>query len=224
MSEIVSPTQARDGEILEAAVRAHIATARPVSSDQLRNGKLGALSPATVRARLAVLEEEGFLQKPHTSAGRVPTEQGYRYFVAKLEERYYSVQRDMQLLRERQVNRLLERFTEDLHLVAGITDDKQMIRTKGFDQLFEEPEFASQEFVVQFGKLFNALPEIIVRERRAREMLPHQVLVGKIDAFPGIERLSMIISAVEDGNVFFAIGPTRMDYEKAMKLLIDNEL
>ena len=75
----------RTRQVLEAVVRAYVRDARPVSSSQIAR-ELGArVSSATVRNEMARLEESGLLAKPHTSAGRVPTEAGYRSFVRSLE-------------------------------------------------------------------------------------------------------------------------------------------
>src|SRR5438552_15177787 len=77
----------RAKQLLGAVVREYIATAEPISSAQLVRGYRLDLSPATVRAELAELERLGLLTHPHTSAGRVPTESGYRYYVDELLER-----------------------------------------------------------------------------------------------------------------------------------------
>jgi heat-inducible transcriptional repressor len=74
---------ARHREILKAIIQEHIASGEPVGSSAIA-GREVAVSPATVRAVMADLEELGFLEKPHTSAGRIPTQQGYRYYVDAL--------------------------------------------------------------------------------------------------------------------------------------------
>src|ERR1017187_3345670 len=81
-----SPTDldARKATILEAVVVEHIKTAQPVGSSSVAATVDLAVSPATVRAEMVTLEREGFLVQPHTSAGRVPTDKGYRYFVDHL--------------------------------------------------------------------------------------------------------------------------------------------
>src|SRR6476469_3821600 len=74
----------RKAAVLRAVVREYIETAQPVGSTHVaRTGNLG-VSPATVRNEMAALEREGFLAQPHTSAGRVPTDKGYRFFVDQL--------------------------------------------------------------------------------------------------------------------------------------------
>ncbi len=74
----------RQNLILALVVRDYIETARPVSSRRLVRRYGLQMSSATVRNELAALTEAGYLRQPHTSAGRVPTEEGYRYFVGRL--------------------------------------------------------------------------------------------------------------------------------------------
>ena len=73
----------RKAAILRAVVREYIETAQPVGSAHVSRSGLG-VSPATVRNEMALLEREGYLTQPHTSAGRVPTDKGYRFFVDQL--------------------------------------------------------------------------------------------------------------------------------------------
>ncbi|HEY8536732.1 MAG TPA: HrcA family transcriptional regulator, partial [Vicinamibacterales bacterium] len=76
----------RSSRILATVVREYIATGEPVASMVIaRRGAVG-VSAATIRNVLARLEEEGFVRQPHTSAGRVPTDRGYRYYVDQLLE------------------------------------------------------------------------------------------------------------------------------------------
>src|SRR3954469_23873683 len=71
----------RKAAILRAVVEEYIATAQPVGSSHVARNAGVAVSSATVRNEMAVLEREGYLMQPHTSAGRVPTDRGYRFFV-----------------------------------------------------------------------------------------------------------------------------------------------
>ena len=74
----------RKEAILQAVVEEYMATARPVGSGLVTEQSPFKVSSATVRKELAALEDEGFLHQPHTSAGRVPTDKGYRYFIDAL--------------------------------------------------------------------------------------------------------------------------------------------
>lgn len=70
--------------ILALIIREYIETAQPVGSESLQKRYQLDASPATIRHEMAILTEAGYLRQPHTSAGRVPTEEGYRYFVRQL--------------------------------------------------------------------------------------------------------------------------------------------
>jgi len=74
----------RREQILRHIVQEYVALAQPVPSDLIARKYEGELSPATVRNEMAALEEAGLITHPHTSAGRVPTDRGYRYFVELL--------------------------------------------------------------------------------------------------------------------------------------------
>lgn len=74
----------RKNSILGTVVYEYIATGEPVGSAMLTQKYNLGISPATVRAEMAALEDEGYLDQPHTSAGRVPSDRGYRYYVDRL--------------------------------------------------------------------------------------------------------------------------------------------
>src|SRR5271168_4474492 len=74
----------RRAAILEAVVAEYIGSAEPVGSAHVANAPGVRVSSATVRTEMVALEREGYLAQPHTSAGRVPTDKGYRYFVDHL--------------------------------------------------------------------------------------------------------------------------------------------
>ncbi|NUS58034.1 MAG: heat-inducible transcription repressor HrcA, partial [Streptomycetaceae bacterium] len=71
-------------DVLRAIVQDYVATQEPVGSKALAERHNLGVSPATIRNDMAVLEEEGYITQPHTSAGRVPTDAGYRLFVDRL--------------------------------------------------------------------------------------------------------------------------------------------
>ena len=72
--------------VLRAIVADYVATHEPVGSKALVDRHNLAVSSATIRNDMAVLEEEGYIAQPHTSAGRVPTDKGYRLFVDRLSQ------------------------------------------------------------------------------------------------------------------------------------------
>ena len=81
---VVGPSGHREREILTAIVETFIATGEPVGSRTLARANREGLSPATIRNVMADLADSGFLEQPHTSAGRVPTTEAYRYYVEQM--------------------------------------------------------------------------------------------------------------------------------------------
>src|SRR5213592_101467 len=107
----------RQRDLLRAVIREYIATAQPVASAALVRKYRLDLSSATVRNELASLEEFGLLTHPHTSAGRVPTDLGYRYFIESLMPRP-SLQPEEQVTVSHQFQQALSNTSEWLRLAA----------------------------------------------------------------------------------------------------------
>ena len=116
----------RRSKILQSLIQNYIVTATPVSSEIIaRDCGLG-VSSATIRNEMACLEEEGYIFQPHTSAGRVPSAQGYRYYVEILLEERELAQEEQRLIRHQfhQAEKEVEAWT---HLAASILS--QMLRS-----------------------------------------------------------------------------------------------
>src|SRR5689334_15299472 len=79
-----APLRSRHSEILASIVRAYIETGEPVGSRTISKRRSSELSPASIRNVMADLADEGYLSQPHTSAGRVPTEKAFRFYVSSL--------------------------------------------------------------------------------------------------------------------------------------------
>src|SRR5262249_268046 len=113
----------RKEAILRALVEEYTRTAEPVASKQLSDQLAGTYGPgyasATVRNELATLEEEGLIYQPHVSAGRVPTDLGYRYFVERLMgESRFSV--DEERLIRHQFHQVQHQLDEWVRLTASV--------------------------------------------------------------------------------------------------------
>lgn len=106
----------RQQKILNSLIKEYIDRAEPISSDLLKKKCGLSISPATIRNDLQELTEEGYIEQPHTSAGRVPTEKGYRFFIEitfsgnlekfpdfilkEVEETKQKIEQELQLARE----------------------------------------------------------------------------------------------------------------------------
>src|ERR1700722_13191162 len=125
------PIGEREREILTAIVETFIATGDPVGSRTLArsNSNKEGLSPATIRNVMADLADAGFLEQPHTSAGRVPSTEAYRYYVEQLTGQASLSQEDQGIIQESlhgvsDVQEFMERTSHVLSLIShnvGIT-------------------------------------------------------------------------------------------------------
>ena len=115
----------RKMQILKAIVDAHIEGGEPVGSKYLANDVNIPCSPATIRNEMAELEEMGYLLQPHTSAGRVPSELGYRYYVDALVRQYANTRAEIDEINETLRYKLTEMdeiLSEVSRLAASFTD------------------------------------------------------------------------------------------------------
>ena len=185
---------ARKQKVLEAIVIDYIATAEPVGSRTIaRKYNLG-VSPATIRNEMADLEEMGLIEQPHTSAGRIPSDTGYRYYVDCLMKRAI-IAEEVQALIERAFQTKIKQL-EDLIQIVGkvlsqITNCTALVLApqigKSTLQLIQlmliEPGKALVVIVTDSGRIENKVLEI--PENLTKEDLE---LVSKIlnDKFKGI--------------------------------------
>ena len=109
----------RRAQVLRLIVSDYIDTATPVGSEHIVKRHRLELSPATIRNEMAKLEEEGYISHPHTSAGRVPSDLGYRYYVEMLMEEP-NVSNDEQLRILHQFHQSTAELSEWLRLAASV--------------------------------------------------------------------------------------------------------
>ncbi|HPU38246.1 MAG TPA: heat-inducible transcriptional repressor HrcA [Microthrixaceae bacterium] len=135
------PLDDRKSAILRAVVQQYIETAQPVGSTTVAARPDVAVSSATVRNDMTVLERDGYLAQPHTSAGRVPTEKGYRFFVDGLggpdasspnvravKDFFSSTHGELELML-RETTRLLSSLTQSAAVVVGDAPEMATVRS-----------------------------------------------------------------------------------------------
>lgn len=222
----------RQQEILAAVIEEYTNSAVPVGSKVLVEKYGFDISPATIRNDMNKLEENGFLHQPHISAGRIPTDKGYRYFVEEImgdEELSLADQKKLQveLLKLRAQHQRLSRTTAKLlSSMSGnlaISSIEKDFSDFGIRELLEKPEF--QE-VDEFCKVVEALDYIdenvdfILKNVKENET---KIFIGKDNPIKGISNCSMVVSPykTKSGNkgVLAIIGPKRMKYAENKSLL-----
>ncbi len=217
----------RQAQILRLIVDEYVRTAEPVSSKQLCERYNLPFSSATVRNDMAVLETEGFITQPHTSAGRIPTEKAYRQYIAAVRRpRHIRVQILM-----RPVTKQISTPEERLHRVgmalAEASDEAVMLATSrpwnttvGMAHLLRKPEFRTPDSILG---LASTLEQFDHAYQELLKTAPENVTVLLGEESPFGEGLSSIVVRLkldsEIKGVMGLVGPLRMDYMRNMALI-----
>jgi heat-inducible transcriptional repressor len=219
----------RQQHILSAIVEQYAEVASPVGSSLL--AKAFKVSSATIRAEMAELERQGFIHQPHTSAGRVPTDRGYRFYVNILNdstatkhlegrgERALASRVQSAGAPERMIRNAVDTLVELTHNLGLATIGNQLYMS-GLGNLFGQPEFVGGMQVQQVAQLLDNL------EPWLREAAPNQPLSVYIGAENPIGRsanCTLIIgrfrSPFSDRSYIGTLGPTRQSYREVMNLV-----
>lgn len=221
----------RQKKILSAIVEQYAEVASPVGSSLL--AKAFGVSSATVRAEMAELERLGLIHQPHTSAGRVPTDRGYRFYVNQLNEGV-----DHQILPagraekalaarvqhggspDRMIRNAVDTLVELTHNLGLATIGNQLYMS-GLSNLFGQPEFISgHQEVQQVARLLDNL-EPWLREAAPNE--PLSVYIGAENPVGRTAGVTLIISRFRspfsDRSYIGTLGPTRQSYRDVMGIV-----
>ena len=222
----------RQMQILAAIIEQHAEIAAPVGSVML--AKLFGVSSATIRSEMARLEEMGYIAQPHTSAGRIPTDAGYRFYVNKISEAYDSnpqpmLDRSAKAIEsrvnihgdhaDRAIRSAVDSLVELTHNlgIATIGDELYM---SGIGNLFSQPEFSQTNHVQSVARLLDNL-EPWLREAAPNE--PLNVYIGSENPIGRNSGVSLIIcryrSPYSDRSYIGVLGSTRQSYDRVMKLV-----
>lgn len=226
----------RKEQILGAIVKEYTRTARPVSSGLLCDKNYFEVSPATVRAEMLNLEKEGYLEQPHVSAGRIPSEKAYRYFVDNLinikngslnqKEKDYikseiDIDSDNPHSLSRQIAGVIANVSDNFAL-SEIINTGEFFRA-GFSKLFEMPEFYEYDRIFRivsvfdeferyldmiFKDVFEESPKIVIGRENLIEDIYDETIITVNYPLPGGYNGAAAI-----------IGPTRMRYDKNIALM-----
>lgn len=218
----------RQQQILKAIVEQYAEVASPVGSSLL--SKVFDVSSATVRAEMAELERLGYIDQPHTSAGRIPTDKGYRYYVNGLVEDHetQTLHRGERALAarvtggglpERTIRNAVDTLVELTHNLGMATIGNQLYMA-GLSNLFGQPEFAGGNQVQQVARLLDNL-EPWLHEAAPNE--PLSVYIGAENPIGRAANCTLIISKFRspysDRSYIGVLGPTRQSYRNVMGLV-----
>ncbi len=229
---------ARKGEILRITIDQYIATITPVSSARIAQLCALDLSSATIRNILAELEQEGYLTHPHTSAGRVPTQYGYRYYVDNFISEIQVLEEEKERIKAeyRRESHELEILLETTSKVlSDMTHYTSIVSVDGWDnKLF----YSGASFIMGYPDYNDINTDIakikkilIVLDEKERLLeVINRKLAKKIDILIGqeikcsdIDGCSLVVSRYKSKNGtsgrIAILGPTRMNYNRAVSAL-----
>lgn len=226
----------RQRQILYAIIEEYAETAAPVGSVTL--AKLFDVSSATIRAEMVKLESIGLVMQPYTSAGRVPTDAGYRLYVNSLQENIEHSEADFRReeSNDRPTRALVTRIQAQtradyairtavdslVNLTGnlGLATIGDQLYISGFGNLFSQPEFERTDQAKAVGKLLDNIKPWL-REVSLNEAI--NVYIGTENPVGKTSNVSLIISRFRspfsDQSYIGVLGPTRQSYRRVMSLV-----
>ena len=198
----------RQQTILKTVIEEYVNLAEPVGSRFLSQKYDWGISAATIRNDLAKLVEEGYLEQPHTSAGRIPTDKGYRFFIQSLKEDISNEKRFSKIINSifesvndehrlfKEITRTLAELSDNMSIAGLLMEDEifkagisRLLRQPEFDEINEFWRFAD-DFEKLDQKIFEYGPEIC-------ETRKVQVFIGRENPLVENKELSLVISGYE---------------------------
>lgn len=218
----------RQEQILKAIVEEYVASAEPVASKVIAEKHDLDVSSATVRNDMAELEAEGFIRQPHTSAGRVPTEKGYQFYIGKFAEPELKKDAGKKLRQavteandpEEAIKSLakeLVQMTGDM-AIAAFGSDRSFFT--GMGSLMQKPDFQNLELVQTVSTMLDHFDEVVNGMMQSLEEVP-QVMIGEENPF-GKETAAVVVKFRRpDGKIGLIglVGPMRMNYPRNLGLM-----
>lgn len=221
----------RQIQILAAIIEQYAEVAVPVGSVML--AKLFGVSSATIRSEMVKLEELGLITQPHTSAGRIPTDQGYRFYVNALNESHneepQQLDRSARAIEARvnthgdRADRAIRSAVDslvDLTQNLGLATIGDELYLSGIGNLFSQPEFLQGNHAQGVARLLDNL-EPWLREAAPNE--PLNVFIGAENPIGKTSGATLIISRFRspysDKSYIGVLGPTRQSYGRVMRLV-----
>ncbi len=219
----------RQQNLLKIITSQYIKTAQPVSSKFITEAGDFDLSSATIRNEMADLEEQGYIYHPHTSAGRMPTERGYRFFVSNFLQDLKLAKRQQELLDKtfktfatfepralKELAKSLAELSDNAVFVAFANND---FYYTGLSNLFEQPEFTEHQLVYHLSRVIDHLDKVIgkIFKNINSEV---EVAIGSKNPF-GQDCSSVLAKYQVKNNegILGILGPVRMDYQNNVSLV-----
>lgn len=221
----------RQKKILATIVKEYSETAQPVGSSELVDRYNLKVSSATIRNEMVALEKSGFISQPHKSAGRVPTDKGYRFFVNELMQRFELSEKERKLLKSElqklsvaheQLGRSISNLIAQVSGQAAFTLLPSETASAGLSYIIKDPELAQANVVGEVAELFDHIDLHADRLIKSSQK-EIETFIGEESPLPVPKDMSLVLSKIKlkNGNkgLIGILGPKRMSYAKNQSLL-----
>ena len=217
----------RQKKLLRSIIEKYIETAEPIGSETIeKEGGLG-VSPATIRNEMVKLTSLGYLRQPYTSAGRIPTSVGMKFYVDQLmEEKALSLKDEVAIKEELSEPKDQERFdkllrhvthvlADQTHSLALATDEEGDVYYSGMANILDMPEFYDIDItktvlsMMDKAEMFSQILDLLSPEDQIK------ILFGEELGVPYLEPCGIVMSRYQVPNhfgVLGVIGPSRQNY------------
>lgn len=225
MGYMVKTLTERQEKILNCIVGEYIDAKTPVSSKILSKKYKFGIKPPTMRIEFQKLTDLGYLVQPHTSAGRMPTDKGYRFYVDNLHSSAFSQGFDSI---EKELEDSLGFFQAMTRKIAELTSnlaityfpEEDIVFKEGWDEIFKEPEFEDSAFIAKFMEAVQSFEKHIDEISDSDDP---RVFIGKENKVVLAPEFSTIVSKIhlpkKKEGVVVILGPKRMAYDKNVGIM-----
>jgi transcriptional regulator of heat shock response len=216
---------ARQAQVLKTIVEEYVKHSTAVGSSHIVEMLSENVSSATIRNVMAELTDFGLLTQPHTSAGRIPTETGFKAYIQMMmtEQKELSLkQQEVLAAHFKKLKNLQERFKEAARMLSELSgsvgllmDETDKVYMSGLSNLPKLPEFRDEEFGSEFMELLENPAESLKQMSKSGSS-QMRVLFGSDN--PMMKNASVVITRFGPGGkkVISVIGPMRMSYGKTL--------
>lgn len=215
----------RQEKLLGLIIENYIKTAEPIGSKfVVEVGDLD-LSAPTIRNEMRELEESGFLTHPHTSSGRIPTEQGYQYYVENLmktkdiNKKYR--EELLQIVKEsdnkiKNIKNVAKRMADIANNAVIVAFDSDNVYYTGISNLFSQPEFLDQINLSAVSSIFDQCEDSLDGLFKTVG-LDVSILIGQNNPFGSA--CGLVACKLPNNSLVALVGPMRMNYAESVNLV-----
>lgn len=223
----------RQTQVLKAIIEEYIETALPVGSETIEKKYSLGVSPATIRNDMVVLTMQGFLQKPHSSAGRTPTPRALKFYVdqlmeekkmsvtdeVKAKEKVWDVRNNLDVLMEEATQALAEKTG---NLAVGAISDEDKYWHSGYSNIFHNPEFSDLSLCESFFSMLEEAERMQELLFGRETFLPIEVLFGEELGWQELYPIGVVTAHFQirgKNAALGVVGPYRLSYPKIVPIV-----